>query len=182
MINVGIVPQDISGVQTSKTLTLAISSIKGRFGWYVRGKYSIGTAVSTSLITNATDDKVANYASASNYYKFANLTSTSRLSATAGFHLGITRNVFVNVGAGYGARNLYWGINEFLAVDNSAVAGNLWVKNVNYSPSGIEAEGGISLLFNQINVNINYSVLGLASVSTISKKFSDISIGVGVNF
>ncbi len=182
LVNVGIVPLDISGIQTSKTLTISISRIKGRFGWYVRGKYSIGSAVSSSLITNTTDDKVANYASSVNYYKFTNLTSTSRLSATAGIHIGITKNAFINIGTGYGARNLYWGINEFLAVDNSAVAGNLWAKNVNYSPSGIEAEGGISLLFNRINVNVNYSMLGLASGSSTSKKFSDISLGVGYNF
>lgn len=182
LINVGVVPKDISGAQMRQTFTLAISSIKGRFGWYLRGKYSIGTAVTTSLVTNATDDKVANYASSVKYYKFNNSTNTSRISATAGFHLGITRNIFVNVGAGYGARNLYWGIDEFQAVDNSYNTSEPWVKNVNYSPSGIEAEGGFSLLFSQINMNVNYSVLGLASGSSTSKKFSDISVGVGINF
>jgi hypothetical protein len=163
------------------TFTLAFSSIKGRFGWYVRGKYAIGKAETTSLVTNATDDKVANYASSVNYYKFNNNTNTSRLSATAGVHLGITRNVFVNLGAGYGARNLYWGIDEFKAVDNSSVTGDTYVKNVNHSPNGIEAEGGLSLLFNQINVNVNFGILGLASGSSTSKKFSDISVGVGIN-
>ena len=182
MINVGVVPTNISGTQMRQTFTLAISSIKGRFGWYVRGKYSIGTAVTTSLVTNTTDDKVANYASSVNYYKFNNTTNTSRLSATAGFHLGITRNVFVNLGAGYGARNLYWGIDEYRAVDNTNVSNGTFVKNVNYSPSGIEAEGGLSLLFNQINVNVNFGILGLASGSSTSKKFSDLSVGVGINF
>lgn len=181
LINVGVVPKDISGTQMRPTLTLAFSSIKGRFGWYVRGKYSLGKGETTSLVTNATDDKVANYASSVNYYKFNNNTNTSRLSATAGLHLGITRNIFVNVGAGYGARNLYWGIDEFKAVDNVVVA-DTYVKNVNHSPSGIEAEGGFSLLFKQINVNVNFGILGLVSGSSTSKKFSDLSVGVGINF
>lgn len=180
-LNIGVVPIDISGTQTSKTLTLSISSIKGRLGWYVRGKYSIGSSVSTSLITNSTDDKIANYSSTTNYYKFVDLSSTSRMSATLGLHLGISKQVFFNIGMGYGARILNWGIQEYFANNNLPISGNSWVKNVNSSPSGIEAETGMTILLNKLNFNFNYSVLGLSSPAN-TRKFSDLSIGLGFSF
>jgi hypothetical protein len=175
-LSLGISPVDVSGTQTSKTLLLSVGRISNKFGWFVKAKYAPPSGVNTSLNTNNSD--LVNYSSSNTYYKFNGELKTDRMALIGGLHLGLTKQLFFNIGAGYGSRSLFWGINEFSMSNSGSQVGKNFAKNVIHSTSGIEIETGITLIAGKFNFTTGIGYLGLGSSS---KSFTDVSISIGIN-
>lgn len=179
-LRVGISPFDVGAKQTSRTLSLSIGQAGNKNGWYLSGKMGLASSENAKYEVDVASDKLANYNSSLTYYLFGSESSTSRLSVTGGFLVGISKDIFWTMGAGYGQRNLLWSFNEYNYSQIGQSIGQSWALNKKSSTSGLELESGLMVLSGPVNFNVNYSILGILGGS--SNKFSDLQIGIGFNF
>lgn len=177
-ITIGVSPLDISGQQTSKTYSVQFGRLIGNFGYGLTVKYAIGDNINTAFETD--NGFVSNYNPVGTYYKFNGDFKTDRFAIIPSVFLLITDRILVNVGAGYGKRSLYWGINEISFATNTLSNTN-WAKNTQASQSGIELQGGITYLINKFNVHVGMNQLGLIKLKG-NGSFSEITVGIGYNF
>jgi hypothetical protein len=177
--SIGYTPMNISGTQTSNSFSITFGRITNLFGWYIRGKYAPSDVASTTLTTNNTE--ITNYNVSNCYYQYNGSTKTTRYSALLGLNIGFSKQFFWNIGAGYGSRELYWGINEFSIV-GGIKSGTNYAKNTNFSQTGIEIETGFTLSVSKINLGASFNYLGLLQNNNQVKPFSDTSIHLGFNF
>lgn len=175
-LSFGISPLDISGVQSSKTLVFSIGHIANRFGWFIKGKYAPPSGITSALNTNNT--ALLNYTSSLNYYNYNGEIKTDRMAVIGGFHLGLTKSFFFNIGAGYGSRSLFWGINEYSLSSSGTQTGKSFAKNVNNSASGVEIESGFTISTGRFHLTTGIGYLGLGSSS---KPFTDVTVSIGIN-
>jgi hypothetical protein len=179
-LRVGISPFDVGAKQTSRTLSLSIGQAGNKNGWYVSGKMSLASSESSKYEVDVATNKLANYNSSLTYYLFGSESSTSRLSVTGGFLVGLSKDVYWTMGAGYGQRNLLWSFNEYNYSQIGQSIGQSWALNKKSSTSGLELESGLMVLSGPVNFNVNYSILGI--LGGASNKFSDLQVGIGFNF
>ncbi len=175
-LSVGLSPMDISGAQSAKTLVFSIGHISNRFGWFIKGKYAPPSGITSTLTTNNT--ALTNYNSSVNYYKYNGEIKTDRMAVIGGFHLGLSKSLFFNIGAGYGTRSLFWGINEYTLSSSGTQTGKSFAKNINNSSSGVEIESGITISTGKLHLTTGIGYLGLGSSS---KPFTDVSVSIGIN-
>lgn len=178
-ISFGYSPMNISGLQTSNTYSLTIGRVTNLFGWYLRGKYAPSEVINTNLSTNNTS--ISNYDVANRYYQYNGSTKTTRYAAILGVNIGLSKNFNLNIGSGYGSRELYWGIDEY-SIDGGIKSGTNFAKNINYSQSGVELEAGFNLSISVINIGASINYLGLFQNNNQIKPFTDASLHLGFNF
>ncbi|MFM7021133.1 MAG: hypothetical protein ACKOXC_10075 [Aquirufa sp.] len=178
-ISVGYSPMNISGTQTSNAYTFTIGHINNQFGWYLRGKYAPGDAISTNLKTSNTE--ITNYSDPTKYYKFNGITKTTRYAGIFGLNIGFSKSFFWNLGAGYGSRQLYWGIDEY-SLGGNVKTGTNYALNSTASQSGIEVETGFSLHVGAFNLGSSFNYLGIFQNDKNVKPFADATVSLGINF
>jgi len=179
-VKIGISPFDVGAKQTSKTLSLSIGQVGNSNGWYISGKMGLASSVSSKYEVDEATNKLKSYDSNQSYYLFGSESSTSRLSVTGGLLIGISKDVYWTLGAGYGQRKLLWSVNEYSYSQIGKSIGQSWAINKKSSNTGLELESGLMILSGPVNFNLNYSVLGI--LGGASNNFSDLQIGLGLNF
>jgi len=139
----------------------------GKTGWY------INACLNTKFTDFEYDGKeIINY-EVKGYYEFDNEVNYMRLIVTGGLTFQPTRNLFIYTGFGYGEKQLLWHIYQYSYPDDQQT-GDAYVKDNNYSISGIETEAGFIIRANKLLFNIG--------VSALKFKFYSVSLGMGVNF
>lgn len=142
--------------QTSFGLT--VGSVK-KLGWYVstasnfRFKSAKYECNGSGKIDGEYEDGYTDYTYSDQIYK-------SRLSLTSGMVVRVAEPVSVYFGGGFGFRNLYW-----------VLEGGTWVKNADYSHSGISIDGGLLLHFGGFSFS--------AGVQTIGFNYLEAKAGIG---
>jgi hypothetical protein len=179
-LRIGISPFDVGAKQSSRTLSLTIGQAGNKNGWYLSGKMGLASSENSKYEVDVASNKLANYSSSLTYYLFGSETSTSRLSVTGGYLIGISKDVYWTMGAGYGQRNLLWSFNEYNYSQIGQSISQSWALNKKSSTSGLELESGLMVLSGPVNFNVNYSILGI--LGGASNKFSDLQVGIGFNF
>ena len=179
-VKIGISPFDVGAKQTSKTLSLSVGQVGNSNGWYISGKMGLASSVNSKYEVDEATNKLKSYDSNQSYYLFGSESSTSRLSVTGGLLIGISKDVYWTLGAGYGQRNLLWSVNEYSYSQIGQSIGQSWAINKKSSRTGLELESGLMVLSGPVNFNFNYSVLGI--LGGTSNNFSDLQIGLGFNF
>ncbi|MBU8892507.1 MAG: hypothetical protein KOO66_06990 [Bacteroidales bacterium] len=107
------------------------------------------------------------------YYIVTDDKKYSRYSITVGMNYQFLKNLYLNLGAGYGYKELNQIINEYL-YDNNTYLKQSYAKNVSESYSGLELELGIMYSW-------RYIVLS-GGVNSLNFKRLDWNIGVGYCF
>lgn len=176
-LSIGITPVDLSGKQSSKTFTIQYGKLFGNYGLAMSFKYAFGSSISTSYESD--NFQITNYITSTKYYKFNGNYATNRLAIIPSALLHLTDQLLVNIGLGYGKRELFWGIDEY-SMAGTPTSTN-WSKNMNASQSGVELEGGIKYIGNKLNLHIGYNYLGLIKLKG-QGTFSDVWLGIGYNF
>ncbi|HEY1025980.1 MAG TPA: hypothetical protein VGE26_12490 [Sphingobacteriaceae bacterium] len=165
-VNAGFVNNNLSDLNSFSNLSLSVGG-GGRFGWYGRIKVSINQDKSTYETNNS---GLTDY-EGTGYYQFNGKILNKRFGATAGL-VYTQRPISLYVGAGYGSRDLQWGITEFAYISNEEQR-KAWAKNVESSFKGPEIEGGIILRFGFFNI--------LGGIGSVDFKYMDAHVGIGYN-
>ena len=152
---------------TTAPLGFSIGQI-GKTGWYLTARLNSNILLSPKY--ECDDEKLTNYTGES-YYSFDGESKIKRYSLTGGLTFQAGKNVYFFAGGGYGTKDLLWHINEYDYNDDSKT-GDDYVKNANYSYSGIEAEAGMI-----INSGIFFFSAG-ASSQSFKRLDGNFSIGL----
>ena len=94
-------------------------------------------------------------------------------AGTAGLVVKCTSWLYTSVGLGYGSREL---LCEYITIDNSdyRIEKSYWVKNLDYSYSGLAADLDVMVKFGPEFVS--------AGCNTLNFKYVDLNAGVGLFF
>jgi len=148
-------------------------------GWYVRAKFNGQANTKEYTIEN----NEVNGTSES-YFVYNNEIANNRLSATGGITKRLTRTAFLLVGAGYGQRELLWGVDEYSNINNSFIKSG-WGNNTAGYYVGPEVEVGLLFklsIFN-VSVGVNSIVYNTQTSSSYNQKpYFDYQIGIGIIF
>lgn len=148
-------------------------------GWYIRAKFNGQTNVEQYTIESNTV-----YGQPGSYFVFNSEKTNNRLSATFGITKKLTNTAFLFFGAGYGQRELLWGVDEYLNSNNTFLKSG-WGNNRSGYYVGPEAEAGLllKLAFFNISLGVNAIVYNTESYSSFNQKpYFDYQLGVGINF
>jgi hypothetical protein len=148
-------------------------------GWYLRTKF-------TDLILDI-DYRVENnkiIGPSYSYYVYNNDITYNRFSATFGITKRISNSVYFMFGAGYGRRELLWGVDEYSNSNNLYIKSG-WGNNYDAYYVGVEAEAGLLVKLSIFNVSI-----GLNSIFYNTNNspyinhdaYFDYQIGIGLTF
>lgn len=163
-----------------KSYSVTFGQIK-KSGWYLRAKYSFNSVKSSYTSNN---DALLDYTSTANYYVFNGNVRENRLGVSGGLIFGITRRwLFMNLGIGYGKRELMWGIDEVSYTTGGKT--QKWAKNVMQSYEGVELEYGLMIKCWILNVMVGGNSVFANSKDEAphaSGAFNDLYTGVGINF
>ncbi|MBK8300409.1 MAG: hypothetical protein IPK90_08165 [Chitinophagaceae bacterium] len=185
-INFGtIIPSDDNGITSAfeklgkgSIYSLTIGKV-AKTGWYLRAKFNSQSIRKEYSITN----NEVNGPSGS-YFVYNNEIANNRLSATFGITKRLARTAFLLVGAGYGQRELLWGVDEYSNLNNSYIKSG-WGNNTAGYYIGPEAEVGLLFklsIFN-ISVGVNSIVYNTQTSSSYNQKpYFDYQIGIGIIF
>jgi len=181
-LNFGIVPSFQSAnadlLLDNPTYSLTFGVMK-KTGWYVRGKYSIK---SESEEYNCNSEGILNYSTNSSYYTFNGEVNYTRISLTAGMIFKLGRSFHLMTGAGYGERELLWGVTEY-SNQNNTISNMTWAKNQDASFMGAEFELGIMIKLGGINFITGGNVIipGQSNGSG-NNSYIDSYVGIGFSF
>lgn len=142
----------------------------GKTSWYISAKASPSRRTETTL--DCDNEKVINY-DGEGYYTFDDIEIVSCYLLSAGLIFQSGRNFFIYTGAGYGSKSLIWHIKEF-TYPNDQPAGDSYVKHIDYSYSGFEAEAGMILRFGK--------VLVFCGATNLNFTRTDFAFGLGFSF
>jgi len=142
----------------------------GKLGWYVEGRASLLAAQSPSFTWDR--EKIIDY-DQQGYYQFNGNKGHNAKSAIAGITYQLTWNLFVNAGVGYGVENYMYEIGQY-SYETESKTGDAWVKDSEYSTSGIEVDAGLIFKYKKLVVN--------AGVAAINFKMFNWEAGIGMAF
>lgn len=149
MASVGVYPQMSYG--------LMLGYVK-KFGGYVkfRSNFNFSTASYGCFSSGLTDSGDQLYTSGSS-------PRYSRIQATGGLLLSLSKNIYPYAGVGYGTRGVQW----------EDYAGE-WAQVTDYTYKGIAAEAGVTFKFGVLSLSVG--------ASTTAFKYSDLELGIGLMF
>ncbi|MCU7551407.1 hypothetical protein OCK74_19955 [Chitinophagaceae bacterium LB-8] len=171
-LNLGLIGTSPSDLTSFGNLAITLAT-KKKMGWYVRAKLHLSAKPEAKYITD--DEQVYGYQSTTAYYKYNGEKNVNRMSATGGMLLGNNR-ISGYIGAGYGTRDLYWGITEYTLQGKNKV-GSYWAQHIGSSVKGIEAEGGLMINLGHVNLMGGVSYINDSENKT---HLIDSHIGIGV--
>jgi len=141
----------------------------GKLGWYMSARLnSLGQAK-----YNYNGEVITDYQNQNNYYEFDDKVKYPLLTITAGATWQLNWNWFIYGGAGYGARQLLWHINEY-SYNNDQLMSNNYVEHEEYTSKGLEMEVGMIFQANVLSFSVGASLLDF--------KNPGLHIGLGYNF
>ena len=179
-INLGVITPDFSNGEPISNFVVT-AGVKKKTGVYIKAKFSLNSASSAKYTT--TDAALLDYTIYDAYYKYNSNQSISRLSITSGILFG-SNNLILYAGAGYGMKNLYWGIDE-KSIQGGTIVRSSWAKNVGRSISGPELDAGFIIRASFINIiggiSCVYSI-GTNQYNPSYTTYFDTHFGIGVNF
>ena len=82
-------------------------------------------------------------------------------------------NIFWYAGGGYGIKELVWQLDIYSYADDTKVD-EAYVKNPDYSYSGLEAETGFIFRMNSFLLSVG--------ATSVNFKYTNVTIGLGFNF
>lgn len=151
-----------------------------KIGWYIRGKLTAEPTTTTYSINK--DQQVTNFDNSNAYYVYTGDSKKSRWAVTGGLIKQLNRNLFLQLGGGYGERKLAWGIAEYSNQTNSYQKTS-WGMYEATSFNGVELEGGLIIkasVFNlMLGANAIVPVTKKGSTLTTYKTYVDFHIGIG---
>lgn len=165
-INAGAVENNFSQLNSISNFSLT-AGMGNKAGFYGRIKFNSSDA-NASYERNG--GNLINY-SKPGYYKYNGKASSKRTGYTAGGFVG-GKVLSFYAGAGYGTRDLLWGIGEF-SYQNNVQNETSWVRNSNSSYMGAEVEAGLLIRASFINI--------MGGISTIKFNYIDAHAGIGFN-
>lgn len=148
-------------------------------GWYIRAKFNGETNIKQYTIENNVV-----YGQPGSYFVYNNEKTNNRLSATFGITKKLAKSAFLLVGAGYGQRELLWGVDEYLNANNIYLKSG-WGNNKSGYYVGPEAEAGLLLKAGVFNISfgVNAIVYNTESYSSYNQNpYFDYQLGIGINF
>lgn len=171
-------PSSSQQINKSSVYSITIGKL-AKTGWYVRAKFN-----GVTNIKQYTIESNVVYGQPGSYFVYNNEKANNRLSATFGITKKLTNTAFLLIGAGYGQRELLWGVDEYLNSNNILLKTG-WGNNTSGYYIGPEAEAGILLkaaIFN-ISFGVNAIVYNTESYSSFNQKpYFDYQLGIGFNF
>ncbi|MEY2793069.1 MAG: hypothetical protein RJA76_1061 [Bacteroidota bacterium] len=175
-INAGISVYPGSPKISEKTLTGTIGVLNTKGGWFLMIKKDIKEDASQYTTSNTS---LLDFNNSSNYYLFNQEVLTNRLSVIFGLHSRIAQGLYWNIGAGYGKRDLIWGVNVKSANDGTFV-NKAYAKNTTSSQSGAEVLTGLLVNAGPINFRVDASLT--AGGFSSEKIYSEFTVGAGFTF
>ncbi len=157
-------------ISNSSFMGLTFGFKFNRSGCYTRFKTN-GHFVNSPYFVNE-NNLIVNY-DGIGYYTFSGEVEKSRIGISVGYLYTCFKNVDVNIGLGYGKREIYWMIDEY-QFDNTDYYSNVAAKYLNDSYSGVEIELGITYYLNQYLFTIG--------VNSIKLNYCEFNAGVGLLF
>ena len=142
----------------------------GKVGWYISARMNRNAFKSSAYDFNG--NNVVDYGKAL-YYEYDNDYKYPSFEALAGITAQIRWNIFLYGGVGYAYQKYYGHINEYDFVTND-LQSDSYIDYIDYSASGIAAEGGVIIRAKSLSFNVGYSTLNFS--------YSNIVFGVGLNF
>lgn len=131
-----------------------------RTGGYIKAKYSFKNV---SMDNMECDDSGVLTGTEGSLPWYSGNTEKSRLAITGGVLQRIWKTGYVYAGAGYGFRTLGWETTD-----------GLWVKNIDHSYKGVEAEIGLIIRFGGFAIS--------AGAQTNQFKYAEANVGIGIMF
>lgn len=128
-----------------------------KFGGYVKFRSNFASAAPSYVCTSGGE------VSGGGLFWASGGQVKTRMQATGGLLVRVSRNIYPYVGAGYGNRGVYW----------EDYKGN-WAEVVDYSCKGVAAEAGLICKIGPLAVS--------AGVSTTAFKYIEAEVGIGVMF
>lgn len=165
-INAGAVENNFSQLNSISNFSLT-AGMGNKAGFYGRIKFNSSDA---NASYERSGGNLINY-SKPGYYKYNGQASSKRTGYTAGGFVG-GKVLSFYAGAGYGTRDLLWGIGEF-SYQNNVQNETSWVRNANSSFMGAEVEAGLLIRASFINI--------MGGISTIKFNYIDAHAGIGIN-
>ena len=149
---------------------LTVGGVKSRLGWFLRFKTNLGFKEYDGEC-RGTDEFVG--PTPDNPFYFTNKKKVNNYAGTAGLVVKCTSWLYTSVGLGYGSREL---LCEYITIDNSdyRIEKSYWVKNLDYSYSGLAADLDVMVKFGPVFVS--------AGCNTLNFKYVDLNAGVGLFF
>ena len=142
----------------------------GKTGWYASVK--TGLNFSKPEYTYGGESWNPGFTEAQ-YYEFNSTEDIRRLSITGGLTWQLGKNFFMYTGGGYGIKELLWQM-EIYDYDTNDKTGEEYVRQPDYSYSGVEAEAGFILRMG--------SFLLEGGVTSVNFQYTNVTLGVGVAF
>lgn len=176
-VNFGLSVYPSSPSLMEKTYVGTVGVLTSNGGWYFTVKNDAKTDDAEYTTNNV---NLTNFpASLNSYYLYNGEVITNRLSAMFGLHKKISSGFYWNVGAGYGKRDVIWGIN-IKSMANGSFISKAYALNQVVSSSGLELGTGFTISVAPINFRVD--------VSMLSKNFkadnmlSELTFGIGLTF
>lgn len=141
----------------------------GLWGWYA----SVFTNTNFNIYDYESNNGVIQNYPVDQYYMVTNEKKYSRYSIVAGFNYQFLKNLYVNVGAGYGHKELLNQIDEY-SYNNDTYLANSYMKVNSESYSGLEIEAGLMYKYK----NFVFST----GVNLLNAKRLDWNAGIGYCF
>lgn len=176
-VNFGVSIMPKSPKLTENTLSGTIGVLTSKGGWYFTVKKDLKEDIADYVTSNTA---ITNFpGSSGSYYLYNGDVYTNRFSAILGIHKKIVEDFYWNIGAGYGKRDVLWGVN-LKSTTNGAFQKKSYALNQNISSSGLELNTGFTISIAPLNFRIDGSFL--------TKDFkgdnllAEFSIGLGITF
>lgn len=162
---------------SEKTFSLAFGELTENGGWYILAKSDISNDIYDYKTNNTALTDFSG--SSTYYYTYNSKVLTNRQSLVVGLHKKIGNGFFFNLGAGYGKRDLLWGV-DVKTIQTGGIFKNSLALNTIASNSGVEVNTGFTIKGGPLAIRFDVNVLG-QGFSTNSV-FAEASIGVGFAF
>lgn len=141
----------------------------GLFGWYV----SAFANTNMYIYDYEYDNDIVQEYPVDQYYEITDEKKYARYSIVAGVNYQIFKNLYFDIGLGYGYKELILQIDEY-AYNNNEYLQQSYIKNVSESYGGLEFESGLMYKWN------NFVFSG--GINTLNFKRLDWNIGIGYCF
>jgi hypothetical protein len=142
----------------------------GKIGWYLSAEKSLEFSKPKYTYESESWDPDFDMAK---YYEFSDTKDIRRLSISGGLTIQLSKSFYLYTGAGYGIKDLIWQIDIY-DYETELKTGEEYVKNLDYSYSGLEFETGLIVRMG--------TFLLQGGITTVNFKYTNWTFGVGLAF
>jgi len=162
---------------TERTFSGIVGVLTSNGGWYIMVKKDLKNDTNEYLTNNVS---LTNFLSSQgNYYLYNGEVLTNRFSAQLGLHKKISDGFYWNIGAGFGKRDVLWGVNV-KSVTNGSIIRKSFAMNQIVSSTGVEVGTGFTIAATPFNIRVDGSIL--TKDFKADNMLSELTIGLGITF